>query len=176
MTSKRLTAQRGTEPIARGRVRILLHPGEPPPLGTCVWRQRIASRLDAKEDVLDQLTSELLDRGWVAGTDRSWLQLCLDEALTNAILHGNEGDPGLVVDIGLFHDPPRRTWTVTVLDQGCGFAVSDVPDPNDAAAPLREHGRGVLLMRQWCELSYYLGGALAVLAKRCARNRQGVKP
>ncbi len=72
--------------------------------------------------------------------------VALSEALSNAILRGNEEAPEKLVRIRATLD--HGALVIEVSDQGSGFdldgATSDVTDP---ANLLREEGRGVFLMR-----------------------------
>jgi CheY-like chemotaxis protein len=98
--------------------------------------------------------------------------LALDEALSNAVEHGNlevpshskadvEGMESYRRLVASREADPRygeRTVTVessigrgelrvTVTDQGPGFEHADLPDPRDPANLFRTHGRGILLIK-----------------------------
>ena len=51
----------------------------------------------------------------------------LTEALANAVLYGNEGDPEKTVRVEFRIDP--RQVEVRVVDEGAGFDPESVPDP-----------------------------------------------
>ncbi len=142
-------------------------PGDPPEAGDLVYARRWPSRVDRKQAILDELCGLLVGRGWVREDDREWLLLCLDEVLVNAMIHGNEGDPDLDIDLAVRVEAGR--WRLTVGDRGSGFRGEELPDPDDASSLLLEHGRGIRIMREWLDdLSYYRSGACAVLTRRCA--------
>lgn len=142
-----------------------VHPGEPPACGPVVFARSWPSRVDRKQDYLDELADALIGRGWVAAADREWLGLCLDEVLVNAMLHGNEGDPRLPIEVAL-HDAGAQ-WVLLVADRGEGFRPGDVPDIEDPESLLLEHGRGIRIMGEWLDrLAYYRGGSTALLARR----------
>lgn len=150
--------------------RLTMHAAAWQPPGEVVFRRAWPSRLDAKQAALDGLAELLVGRGWVTEEDRPWLALCLDEAVTNAMLHGNEGDPRLDVEVAVALEPER--WHLAISDQGHGFTPDAVPDPNDPASLLLEHGRGIRLMREWLEsLTYWRNGATVVLSRK--RSDQG---
>lgn len=163
-TSRRLRAAPDAEQTTR-RFRLFMRQGDWQPGGEVVMRRSWPSRLDLKQEAMDAVAETLIQRGWVAETDRSWLMLCLDEAVTNAMLHGNEGDPRLEIDIAVAADAKR--WQVAVSDRGDGFPMSAVPDPEDPESLLLEHGRGIRLMRSWLSsLTYWRKGATVVLSRR----------
>jgi anti-sigma regulatory factor (Ser/Thr protein kinase) len=146
---------------------ITIHPGPAPRPGTLLLERTWPSRLDLKHEPLDAVADLLVGKGMVVEDDRPWLALCLDEALVNAMLHGNEGDPALTVTVAAFAG--ETAWTVVIGDQGGGFAPAQIPDADDPEALLREHGRGIRIMREWLdELAYYRGGATVLMSRRRA--------
>ncbi len=148
-----------------------IHPGEPPENPPVVFERRWPSRIDMKQGILDEVVDLLINSGWVIADDRAWLYLCFDETVVNAMLHGNEGDPRLEIELGVRLDEKR--WVVTVSDQGEGFEESHIPDHEDPEALMLEHGRGIRIMQEWLdELTYYRGGSFAWLAKARADRPQ----
>lgn len=73
----------------------------------------------------------------------------LTEALSNAMLYGNERDPTKRVRVEVCVAGSRVTARVT--DQGDGFDPDAVPDPTEPANLTRPCGRGLFLMRQLCD-------------------------
>jgi serine/threonine-protein kinase RsbW len=66
------------------------------------------------------------------------------EAVTNAIVHGNELDKKKFVDIEIILE--KSSLKVTVVDQGKGFRPAEVPDPTETENLEKVNGRGVFLM------------------------------
>lgn len=165
---RELQRQRDTSAeTTTSRFRLAMRRGIWEPAGEVQARWTWPSRLDAKQAAIDAVADLLIGRGWVVEEDRSWLVLCLDEAITNAMLHGNEGDPRLPVEVAVADD--GRRWQVAVSDQGQGFPPSAVPDPDDPASLLLEHGRGIRLMRSWLNaLTYWRSGATVVMTRKHA--------
>lgn len=142
-------------------------PGEPPAGGRQVFCRSWPSRADLREDILAEVAATLTVPGWVLEQDQAWLRLCLDEALTNALYHGNEGDPHLLVTVTVAVD--ERDWRVLVADQGNGFEARQVPGQNCQADLEREHGRGIRLMQEWLDaLRYWRGGRVVELVRHRA--------
>lgn len=157
------------------RRRLTILPDEPPWPADCRLRRRIPSRLDLKQQVMDEIADLLISQGWVSEDERPWIFLCLDEALVNAMLHGHEGDPRLEVEIAVHIDDQR--WVITVVDQGDGFIADSVPDHEQAESLMLEHGRGIRIMQEWLdELVYYRAGRCAWLARRRADREPKVDP
>ena len=79
---------------------------------------------------------------------REMAELCFDEALANAMVHGNRLDPSKRVFVSLFHDDER--WGAIIEDEGPGLKPDNVPDPEEADI-LRDTGRGIALMDNYLD-------------------------
>ena len=75
------------------------------------------------------------------------IKLALEEALVNAIKHGNQMDRAKKVRIA-YHVGPDR-FDCLVADEGPGFDPGDVPDPTAPENLERPCGRGLMLMRHY---------------------------
>lgn len=75
------------------------------------------------------------------------IKLALEEAVTNAVKHGNKGDFSKRLTVR-FHVDPHRTL-IAVRDEGPGFAPGDVPDPTADENLERPSGRGIMLMHAY---------------------------
>ncbi len=72
--------------------------------------------------------------------------ISLTEAITNAIVHGNQADQNKTVTVNSLFD--QNKIRVKIQDEGEGFDYEDVPDPTDPMNILELNGRGVFLMHQ----------------------------
>lgn len=70
----------------------------------------------------------------------------LTEALANAVLYGNMGDPGKRVRVEVSID--RSRVALRVEDEGDGFDPKAVPDPTLPENLHRSGGRGIFLIRE----------------------------
>lgn len=75
------------------------------------------------------------------------IRLALEEALVNAIKHGNGSDPTKQVTIEYKIDPEQVR--IRIEDEGPGFDPANVPDPTDPEFLERPSGRGLMLMRHY---------------------------
>lgn len=143
--------------------------GEPPRSGHCLFTEEFQSRIDRKQAIVDAVANVILSKGWVGGEDSHWLFLCIDEAVVNAMLHGNEGDPTLMITVSIYADDDK--WSVIISDQGEGFKAEVVPDVDDPKSLLLEHGRGIHIMKQWLDdLTYYRNGSCVYMARKKQAN------
>jgi serine/threonine-protein kinase RsbW len=97
------------------------------------------------------------------------IRLALDEAIVNAIKHGNQFDRSKKVHISYKVQPDR--FDVSIRDEGPGFDPEDVPDPTAVENLERPCGRGLMLMRYYMSHVYFDGGGNAVSMTRF-RNGQ----
>ncbi|MCI0462009.1 MAG: ATP-binding protein [Gemmataceae bacterium] len=75
------------------------------------------------------------------------IKLALEEALVNAIKHGNQMDRSKKVHIAYRVNTER--FDIYIADEGPGFDPEDVPDPMAVENLERPCGRGLLLMRHY---------------------------
>jgi serine/threonine-protein kinase RsbW len=77
------------------------------------------------------------------------LRLSLEEALTNAIRHGNGQDSGKQVRIR--YRVEEDQIDIRIADEGTGFDLASVPDPTRERHLEIPSGRGILLMRAYMD-------------------------
>ncbi len=81
------------------------------------------------------------------------VKLSLEEALVNAIKHGNRSDPAKSITIRYDVSPARAI--VTIADQGSGFCPAGVPDCTAEENLSRPSGRGIMLMRAYMDQVHF---------------------
>ena len=83
------------------------------------------------------------------------IKLAVEEALVNAIKHGNQFDPEKKVRVGYSVDSER--FEIVIEDEGPGFNPADVPDPTLEDYTDRPCGRGVFLIKNFMTTVEYRG-------------------
>ncbi len=92
------------------------------------------------------------------------IKLALEEAMTNAVRHGNGNDPNKRIFVR-YHVTADRT-EIEIRDEGNGFQVETVPDPTEPENIDRPNGRGIMLMRAYLdEVDYQPPGNRVRLVK-----------
>jgi serine/threonine-protein kinase RsbW len=101
------------------------------------------------------------------------IKLALEEALINAIKHGNQMDHSKKVRVTF--RVSTESFEVRIADQGPGFNPADVPDPVAFENLERPCGRGLLLMRHYMtDVTFAPPGNCVVMSKaRVHRNGNG---
>jgi len=73
------------------------------------------------------------------------IHLCLSEAITNAMVHANKKHPDKKVTLEVTHYDDKALFVIK--DEGPGFDPAEIPDPTMPENLLKDHGRGLYLMR-----------------------------
>ena len=119
-----------------------------------------ASTLEAGNEALDDVLRLLSENG-VDESVRRAVSLAISEVFTNAVVHGNGGDPSKTVSLELLINESRISADIT--DQGEG-GVHQI-DARQPSAETDEGGRGIDLINHFadaCSFSDLEGGGLKV--------------
>jgi len=123
------------------------------------------SEIDAISPFVDELMIKIRESHCDPGSEFA-IELALREALANAVLHGNREDSGKKVHVRCECND-KVGVSLVVRDEGPGFEPAAVPDPLAPENLGAEHGRGILLMKQFMdEIHYERGGTEVHMRKR----------
>jgi len=123
----------------------------------------IASDLGQVAHVQEQI-GERLENCHFDERDIFGIKLALEEALVNAIKHGNGLDSRKKVRIQMHVSGERID--IGIVDEGPGFNPERVADPLAAENLDRPNGRGLLLMRHYMtEVTYHPPGNRVTMSK-----------
>ncbi len=123
----------------------------------------VASDLAEVRRVQD-LVEAALQANRFGESDQFAVKLAVEEALVNAIKHGNQLDPGKRVRVQ--YSVAGDLFRIHITDEGPGFNPEDLPDPTADDFLERPCGRGVLLIRSFMTSVDYLGrGNEVVMSK-----------
>jgi len=93
------------------------------------------------------------------------IKLALEEALINAIKHGNKLDPNKKVHVQAKVTP--RQAEIVIEDEGTGFDRTCVPDPTADENLCKCSGRGILLIESFMDkVQWTRGGRRVKLVKK----------
>ncbi len=143
-----------------------------------VEQQSLTLRCDSKlshiRRIISYFSKHTKDICASYGLDVNKVAICLQECLTNAIIHGNfevestmkeddwsafdalikqrEAEPGYgdkQVTVSFLHTPQKIEFRV--VDEGSGFDPEELPDPTDPESWLKLSGRGILFIRSYMD-------------------------
>lgn len=127
------------------------------------FTETIPSELQAAERIQERIIS-VLEGFEYPMRDVFGMRLALEEAIVNAIKHGNKMDPKKTVSIKCEIDSNRVC--VQIEDQGPGFSPIDVPDPTSEENLDKPGGRGIMLMKAFMtKVQYNARGNQVTLEK-----------
>ena len=124
-------------------------------VSNCFFSESITGTYEAIAPLLDKALAALKSEALLNNENAFFARLCLEEALVNAIRHGNCENPSLDVKVEM--DAEGDQCRIRVYDEGCGFCPDAVPCP----AGEEPGGRGVCLIR------YYMDEVVYNQQERC---------
>lgn len=124
----------------------------------------IPSDPSAGQEVHERVVG-LMERLEYSAREVFGMRLALEEAVVNAMKHGNGLDPSKSVHIQCEINTERVR--VVIRDEGEGFLPDEVPDPTDDDNLEKPSGRGLMLMRAFMSvIEYNETGNQVTLEKR----------
>ena len=125
-----------------------------PPEHTWSWMldTSIPSDIDRGHAVIEELIAALERADW-EGRDLFHVRLATEEAVVNAIEHGNKRHHDKTVHLD-FRVSPECCY-LQITDQGAGFDRATLKDCTDEANVDKPRGRGVMLIEQLMSQAQY---------------------
>jgi len=114
-----------------------------------VEKDRASIEIPSEIKYIRKASSEILESlsPYRPGQKRLFdIKLCAEEAIRNAIVHGNRADKKLHVRISYWVESDKLN--IEVEDEGPGFDPEKIPDPTAKGNMLKESGRGLRLIRK----------------------------
>lgn len=121
---------------------------------TWVWEfdKRIPSIPDCGVEVIREILMQLEKNQW-SEKDMFGVHMAMEEAVMNAIKHGNKLDENKVVHVLVSLSDHK--FYACVTDQGEGFDPRSVPDPTLEENLEKTSGRGLMLMNNFVDIVRY---------------------
>jgi len=130
-------------------------------------RVRVTLAADRKsvDPVVEQVMGAVRDMKCVNGKEHA-IELALQEALANAVVHGAKEDPSKVVECLVACDE-QRGILIIVRDPGSGFDPNAIPSCTVGENLYSNHGRGIFLINQLMdEVTFRKNGTEIHMLKR----------
>lgn len=126
----------------------------------------IPTDMEAARRLADDLLEKVEAKGYAESLQFA-IRLALEEALSNAVKHGNRFDPAKSITVEADIDDDRAA--ITVADEGEGFDPEVVPDPTADENLAKPSGRGIMLMRAYMDMVNFneRGNQVSLVKNRC---------
>jgi serine/threonine-protein kinase RsbW len=128
-------------------------------------RVTLAANRQSVDPVVEQVMESVRDLKCMNGKEDS-IELALQEALANAVVHGAKEDPSKVVECIVACDE-QRGMLIIVRDPGEGFDPKNIPSCTMGENLYSNHGRGIFLINQLMdEVKFRKNGTEIHMVKR----------
>jgi len=105
---------------------------------------RLSSTMESVSEV-EAAADELASEAGLDEDERFHVTMAVHEAAINAVLHGNDYNPKLHIEVSM--ENTGKQLVFVIADQGKGFDPDHLPDPSAPENLLRGTGRGIFLIR-----------------------------
>ena|SRR5256714_12978022 len=128
-------------------------------------RVTLAADRKAVDPVVEQVMQAVREMKCANGKEDA-IELALQEALANAVVHGAKEDPSKVVECVVACDE-QRGILIIVRDPGEGFDANAIPTCTIGENLYSNHGRGIFLINQLMdEVQFHKNGTEIRMVKR----------
>ncbi|MGB8064761.1 MAG: ATP-binding protein [Candidatus Sulfotelmatobacter sp.] len=125
----------------------------------------LAADRKSVDPVVEQVMHAVREMKSVNGKEEA-IELALQEALANAVVHGAKEDPTKVVECLVMCDE-QRGLLIIVRDPGEGFDPQAIPTCTMGENLYSNHGRGIFLINQLMdEVKFHKNGTEIHMVKR----------
>ena len=114
--------------------------------------------------VVDRIMTVVRDMGCAEGKEHA-IELAVQEALANAVIHGCAEDPSRSVQVSVACDE-ERGMLIVVRDPGPGFDPREVPSPITGQNLYADSGRGIYLINQLMDEVHYSKGGTEIWMRK----------
>jgi serine/threonine-protein kinase RsbW len=128
-------------------------------------RVTLSADRNAVDPVVQEVMAVVREMKGVDGKEDA-IELSLQEALANAVIHGAKEDPTKTVEC-LVSSDEERGILIVVRDPGAGFSPETIPGCTVGENVYSNHGRGIFLINQLMdEVEFRKNGTEIHMVKR----------
>ncbi len=115
-------------------------------------KETYLKEINSDPDLMPEVEEFVIQHARSCGFDEEALNklaLSVAEAISNSIIHGNNLEQDKKVKITVTIDDDF--FTVSFKDEGSGFNLEEVPNPTSPENILKDHGRGIHIMKSFVD-------------------------
>jgi anti-sigma regulatory factor (Ser/Thr protein kinase) len=119
---------------------------------TYILNESFPSDQNKRKEIIDSLCHKIVKSPVRMVITPEELYLSLDEAITNAMEHGNKWDVHKTIHVAVYADD--REIHILITDQGKGFDTREIEGQLQKRDILSSRGRGIFIINQFCQITW----------------------
>jgi anti-sigma regulatory factor (Ser/Thr protein kinase) len=119
---------------------------------TYILNESFPSDQNIRKEIIDSLCHKIVKGPVPMAITPEELYLSLDEAITNAMEHGNNWDAHKTINVIVYAD--QEEIHVLITDQGKGFDTREIEGQLKQRDILSSRGRGIFIINQFCQITW----------------------
>ncbi|MBP7738870.1 MAG: ATP-binding protein [Spirochaetes bacterium] len=119
---------------------------------TYILNESFPSDQNKRKEIIDSLCHKIVKSPVRMAITPEELYLSLDEAITNAMEHGNKWDVHKTINVTAYAD--KKEIHILITDQGKGFDTREIESQLDKRDILSSRGRGIFIINQFCQITW----------------------
>lgn len=130
-----------------------------------ILNESFPSDQNKRKEIIDSLCQKIVESPIQMDITPEELYLSLDEAITNAMEHGNKWDSRKMITVAVVAD--TKEIHILITDQGQGFNTSEIEGLLKNRDILSTRGRGIYIINQFCDITWNEKGNQIDLHIKC---------
>lgn len=130
-----------------------------------ILNESFPSDQNKRKEIIDSLCQKIVESPIHMDITPEELYLSLDEAITNAMEHGNKWDSRKMITVAVMAD--TKEIHILITDQGQGFNTSEIEGLLKNRDILSTRGRGIYIINQFCDITWNEKGNQIDLHIKC---------
>jgi len=119
---------------------------------TILFEKSFSSDKNIRKDIVELITQNVYNNVFNLEISREEFFLSIDEAITNAMEHGNKWNAKKMTSVKISSN--TEFLYITIMDEGRGFNPDKIDKTINNKNRLKRRGRGIYIMNQFCSLSW----------------------
>lgn len=119
---------------------------------TYILNESFPSDQNKRKEIIDSLCYKIVKSPVRMVITPEELYLSLDEAITNAMEHGNKWDVHKTINVTVYAD--KKEIHIVITDQGKGFDTREIEGQLQKRDILSSRGRGIFIINQFCQITW----------------------
>ena len=118
-----------------------------------IWKDQVDSSQAQRIQLIDKTIQYFEEYELQLKIDRYEFFLVLDEAISNAMEHGNQWNRSKKVLLEV-HTPENNSVCIAITDAGSGFDPMQYVSPTSYSPNMALRGRGIIIMKTFCTVTW----------------------